>query len=350
MDFLEQPRWITSSGNTIDIGTPGPENSVLIGRGSETNPTWEQSTQGGEILQNVGGNQVTWVQPIITELNGWSTRGASIYAPSSSGNVGEVLVSNAASGEPFWRAPLIRALNGNAWSFGNNNYSIYAPTEAGLEGQIPVSWGNNGELVMKTLPLQYFGRDTSSATSFTKTVAIDGFPDAYVDGLCVTIYFKNDLSSLVNTNYPGIRINDLPEKTVYDKYGNHVNKNAIYQWAAGSYVTFVYNASQNRFIAISGMKGSFVFGTTAGGGDFGDVDGNKLFTIYGLENQQYGRISVYASAGPGLPADIAYVTGEYGYWGKQYLCATAFIPDGYKPGIYVEHMQTMNYSIKYLDY
>ena len=146
MDFLEQPRWITSSGNTIDIGTPGPENSVLIGGGNETNPMWEQSTQAGEILQNVGGNQVMWRQPIITELNGGSIYGASIYAPSSSGNRDDVLVSNA-SGEPFWRAPLITSLNGNGWSFDNNNYSIrgsgiYAPTSGGTSGDALYSNGS----------------------------------------------------------------------------------------------------------------------------------------------------------------------------------------------------------------
>lgn len=227
--------------------------------------------------------------------------------------------------------------------------SIYAPTAAGSSGQIPVSQGA-GALVMTTLPLQYFGRDTSSATSLTKTVTIDGFPDAYVDGLCVTIYFENALSSLANSSYPSIRINDLPAKTVYDKYGNRVNKNAIYQWAAGSYVTFVYNASQNRFIAISGMKGSFVFGTTTTSGSLGNADGDKIFTIYGLEDAQYGRISVYASGSPGLSADIAYVTGEYNAWGQQYLCATAHIPNGYSAGIFTERMQTLNYSIKYLDY
>lgn len=227
--------------------------------------------------------------------------------------------------------------------------SLYAPTTAGSSGQIPVSQGA-GAPVMTTLPLQYFGRDTSSATSLTKTVTIDGFPDAYVDGLCVTIYFENGLSSLPNSNYPTIKINDLVAKTVYDKYGNHVNKNAIYQWAAGSYVTFVYSAENDRFIAIAGMKGRFVFGTTTTSGSLGEADGDKIFTIYGLEDQQYGRISVYASGSPGLAADIAYVTGEYNSWGQQYLCATAFIPNGYSAGIFTERMQTLNYSIKYLDY
>lgn len=226
--------------------------------------------------------------------------------------------------------------------------SLYAPTTAGSSGQIPVSQGA-GAPVMKTLPLQYFGRDTSSATSFTKTVTIDGFPNTYVDGMCVTIYFEHDLSSLPNANYPSIQINDLFAKTVYDKYGNHVNKNAIYQWAAGSYVTFVYSAENDCFTAIRGMTGSFVFGTTTNSGTLGSTVGDKIFTIYGEELKQRGRISVYAGGGS-LPSDIAFVQGQAGYWGKQVLCATAFIPNGYSAGIYVENMQTMNYTIRYLDY
>lgn len=47
MDFLGQPQWKTSTGNTIKMGTPGPQGSVLVGQGEGVAPAWISNAQFG---------------------------------------------------------------------------------------------------------------------------------------------------------------------------------------------------------------------------------------------------------------------------------------------------------------
>lgn len=374
MDFLEQPRWITSSGNTIDIGTPGPENSVLIGRGNETNPTWEQSTQGGEILQNVGGNQVTWVQPIITELNGWSTRGASIYAPSASGNMGEVLVSNAASGEPFWRAPLIRALNGNAWSFGNNNYSIYAPNTRGDTGEVLVANGNGGTPTWAHHNKVYYGYCSTPDTTATKTIYL--YDDNYVElkkGTILVVDFSygsrpDALNSSWQTNYGSLYLS-VPTSSPTSSSGSRTNDLIEYRgntlsryvysfgWDDAQCVTFLFN-NNGRWEMIAGGSGYTALQAAQGISYKTDqlvaVPANnqydKIITIMCRDVTQYGRIELHYGLSTSYHQIINSCENQHGYWGQMEMCLTAFVPGGYTGYIHTNNNLegTFYYAVQYL--
>lgn len=369
MDFLEQPRWITSSGNTIDIGTPGPENSVLIGGGNETNPMWEQSTQAGEILQNVGGNQVMWRQPIITELNGGSIYGASIYAPSSPGNRDDILVSNA-SGEPFWRAPLIRALNGNAWSFGNNNYSIYAPNTRGNPGEMLVANGNGGTPSWAHHNKVYYGYCSTQDTTATKTIYL--YDDDYVElkrGTILIVDFNygsrpDNSSSSWKTNYgalylsvptsgDGSRTSDL----IYYR-GSSLNRYVYsFGWDDAQCVTFLYNNGGN-WEMIAGGSG-YVPGQGTVTVNYqtdsrviipSNTQYDRIVSVMCRDTRQYGRIELEYGINTSYFQIINSCENQHGYWQAMEMCLTGFVPGGYNAVCHINanFEATIYYDIQYL--
>ena len=76
MDFLGQPQWKTSTGNTIKMGTPGPQGSVLVGQGEGVAPAWISNAQFGwkvpSSLTVIGGflGQESIVSYVINQYTG----------------------------------------------------------------------------------------------------------------------------------------------------------------------------------------------------------------------------------------------------------------------------------------
>lgn len=80
--FLDAPRWYTSNGTLIDMGTPG---TAVAGKYFGTNPT----------------GTIGYYNNQLASLNGVVPSGANIYAPTSRGTEGQVLVSSGL-GAPSW--------------------------------------------------------------------------------------------------------------------------------------------------------------------------------------------------------------------------------------------------------
>ena len=145
MDFLEQPRWITSSGNAIDIGDTGPTGGLVMGQGEGVAPTWLVPTKEGQVLKSLGPTgsgssaEIEWGLPPVASVNGNAEANASIYVPTSRGTDGYVWEATGTTSNPSWQQRIITSLNGSSTTRGSG---IYAPTSGGTSGDALYSNGS----------------------------------------------------------------------------------------------------------------------------------------------------------------------------------------------------------------
>lgn len=103
--FLDAPQWYSSTGTLIDMGTPG---TAVAGKYFGTNAT-------GTIGYH--NNQ-------FASLNNRVPNGAVIYAPTSQGTEGQVLVSNG-SGAPSWETKRTFCIVSFRYTVGSNRQEDY---------------------------------------------------------------------------------------------------------------------------------------------------------------------------------------------------------------------------------
>ena len=374
MDFLEQPRWITSSGNAIDIGDTGPTGGLVMGQGEGIAPTWLVPTEEGQTLKSLGPTysggpaQIGWDLPPIRQINGQGNNGLSIYAPTTgsenySGR--EVLTSSGCStGTPFWQDPLITRLNGQWWGPTINDFSIYAPTDAGTAGHLLVSsgsgapvWENGGNRV-------YYGYCSTSDTTNSKTITLynaDYVPPETGTILMVDFTYgsrPDTNNSSWETNYGSITLSvptsssgSRTSKTVYYR-GNAINRYKYsFGWDNNQVVTFVYNNS-GYWEMVAGGSGYIDRGEFTSSASKTKLPANsqydRIVILHGVETQSYGTIAAYVGVGTSNKSYVGVVSGSHSNWGAAELSLTVFCPGGYD--IYTEtpNLGTMYYTTFYL--
>lgn len=373
MDFLEQPHWITASGNAIDIGTSGPYGALYVGNGTDKNPYWLSRGNSGDVLAS-GSSGIGWQLPAVKSVNGISNAGASIYAPITPYNDemgGEVPVNTGCStGAPEWRAPLITNLNGQVWSSITNGFGIYAPNTYGNTGEVLVANGNGTAPLWAHHNKVYYGYCSTQDTTATKTIYL--YDDDYVElkrGTILIVDFSygsrpDTSSSSWQTNYGslylsvptssgGSRTNDLIEYR-----GNTLNRYVYsFGWDDAQCVTFVFN-NNGRWEMIAGGSG-YTASQAAQGISYktdqvvavpANNQYDKIITIMCRDVAQYGRIELHYGLSTNYHQIINSCENQHGYWQTMEMCLTAFVPGGYTGYIHTNSNLegTFYYAVQYL--
>lgn len=100
------------------------------------------SGASGQVLVSNGGagQAPSWQTDRITSVQGSTARGQAIYPPTSRGNDGYVWTSNGSNQNPSWQEPIVTSVQGSSGA----GQSIYPPTSMGTDGYL---WESNGSSV-----------------------------------------------------------------------------------------------------------------------------------------------------------------------------------------------------------
>ena len=124
---------------TVNGSTRTFNGSAAVNLGSIYAPT--SAGSNGQVLISGGGvgQAPTWQNERIASVNDSSSRGQDIYAPTSRGTDGYVWEAQGGSQSPSWQQPIITSVNGNQ----NRGQAVYVPTSQGSNGQVWTSTGGN---------------------------------------------------------------------------------------------------------------------------------------------------------------------------------------------------------------
>ncbi len=122
---------------TVNGSTRTFNGSEAVNLGSIYAPT--SAGSNGQVLVSGGGvgQAPTWQNERIASVNDSSSRGQAIYVPTSRGTDGYVWEAQGGSQSPSWQQPIITSVNGSQ----NRGQSIYVPTSQGSNGQVWTSTG-----------------------------------------------------------------------------------------------------------------------------------------------------------------------------------------------------------------
>ena len=144
-----------------------------------------------------------------------------------------------------------------------------------------------------------------------------------------------------SSSYLNLNVNDSGNKKIY--INDLETSSSHYAMPQGKYLVkisgsycYCYPILIKETLVTASLTSSNTIGTQY-------YNFNKILTIYGTESSQNGTIRIQLSSSSGTT--IAQATGEQGYWAKQDLCVTAFIPAGYNPYIYLNKMGTVYYRL-----
>lgn len=161
---------------------------------------------------------------------------------------------------PVDREQVSMTLNGGHTTVTDTDVNIYAPTTSGTAGQVLVSKGANQAPEWKAAAsggqTSWYGTCASDGALQAKEATCDGFE--LVVGATIAVYFTN-----ANTiTAPTLNVNNTGAKQI--KCGEE-NMDANIAWAAGQVVTLVYDGTYWRFQSIDRPPVTYGACTTAVG-------------------------------------------------------------------------------------
>lgn len=219
-----------ATGGLVVGGSAGTSGQVLTSKGTGSSPTWETPTSGG------GG--------VVSSVNGSTTSGQSIYAPTTAGTNGQILVA-IGIGAPGWAARSVGSVNGMR----SYPYDIYAPITAGTSGyklrsrgqNTPPEWvqdyapttaGTSGQVLMSAgsgAPFWSDAFEQMSSNAFSGNGGIKYKSSLIINWGSVTpakagtsITFSKSFSSSSSYHIVGSAINSTTKNQIYSlKTNNH---------------------------------------------------------------------------------------------------------------------------------
>lgn len=170
------PTYADEAGHTKNIltvvlngSTRTFNGSANINLGTIYAPT--SSGNSGQIpVSNGSGNAPSWSDERVASINGSTNRGQAIYPPTSRGTDGYVWTSNGNNQNPSWQEPIITSVQGSSGS----GQAIYPPTSQGTDGYL---WESNGDsvpswqqpIITKVNGATTRGREVFAPTSYGDT-------------------------------------------------------------------------------------------------------------------------------------------------------------------------------------
>lgn len=189
---------------TITISTRGwvlttkqVQSQLTINGNTTTTSFYAPTTAGtsGYKLKSNGSGAPTWVQDLITTVNGSTTVGKTIYAPTSYGSTGYHLKANGSGVAPSWENPLstLRSISISAAGANSGTFTLTIPTEDWnssstvmiIEGYLLYNNNTRGYRSM-TIPVSRFKQYDSDTYRFGFSAYGDYRAEAYISGTAVS--------------------------------------------------------------------------------------------------------------------------------------------------------------------
>lgn len=237
-----------------------------------------------------------WIKQnnIVTSVNNAITAGQDIYAPTTAGTAGQILISQGVGVAPIWQDAndtinVVSNVNGST----TIGQSIYAPNASGTVGQLLFSSGNGVAPTWKTLQFNYYNTSfNSNGLKFSASGALGYIPYALTGGSSGVVRIADKSESLNELLYTQI------EEDTYYAYVP-VLKTILTNTAINSNLPSDTQTNQPIYLNTV-QKGRNVFNSTLitiTGGLHSVLDTNGALTISGAHSSglaaDSGRISAY---------------------------------------------------------